>query len=124
MIRKWTEYESGPRTVMRDRVHVTLNPRGVILLNGKAYEMIGSPEAVVLLYDERYSVIGLNPATGNIRNAFPLAQKGNHSHRLIYGSGFCRRFGLNHKKTIVFKNVEVDQDGILQLDLHKATEVE
>lgn len=123
MVRQWTEFKAGPKKPTRDRLHVTLNARGVILLNLKAFEALGEPEAAVLLYDERSSVIGLQRATARIENAFPLAQKGKNAHRLIYATAFCRHFGIKVGATVVFPTADIDHDGILQLDLQTTTEV-
>lgn len=122
-MQEWTEYDAGPRSPSRDRLHVTLNPRGVILLNGRAYETMGCPEAAVLLYDERRSMIGLRPDRIGVRNAFPLSQKGKNAHRLIYASAFCRRFGIKVDKTVVFPTAGLNHDGIMVLDMHSTTEV-
>ena len=72
MSRKWTTYHGGPNQGERIRIRVTLNSRGVILLNKAAYECMGSPGAVELLFDEDEGVIGLKPKDLRHQNAFPL----------------------------------------------------
>ena len=119
MDRDWTEYETGPTVRRRDRMHVTVNARGVILLNHKAFETLGSPEAVRLLYDKRYSVIGICPSAVGSENSLALNSKGKTAHRLIYAIGFCRHFGLGFKETVAFPTPELDNNGILQLEVHK-----
>lgn len=62
MISHWEEFQAGPTQPMSERMHATLSPRNVILLNGNIHERLGSPESVVLLFDKVNSIIGINPA--------------------------------------------------------------
>ena len=123
MSRQWTVFTPTIGRVGRDRMHITVNARGVFLLNGKAFEALGSPEAAVLLYDERYSVIGVRPAPAHHENAIPFAKKGKNAHRLIYASAFFHRFGLKVPNTQAFYAPEIDGEGILELDLNKVADV-
>lgn len=94
MISHWEVFEAGPTPPVRERMHVTLNYKNVILLNGNVHEQMGSPEAVQLLFDKVNSVIGLNPVSANTPSAFRLKQKGGGTHRLIVASPFCRHYGI------------------------------
>lgn len=49
MIEQWTEFQGGPNRTDRDKPRVTLNNRGVMLLNRTAYDALGMPAAVKLL---------------------------------------------------------------------------
>ena len=119
---QWKEFGGSPRVLHRERMYVTLRPRGEIFLNGKAYERLGSPEAAVLLYDENTRTIGVRPADPELPNAFRFVRKGNEGRRKIYACSFCRHFKLKPEKTLAFHKVKID-DGVLLLDLESAVEV-
>ena len=121
MIEEWEEFEAGPTPPRSERIHVTLNKRNVILLNGNIHEKLGSPEAVIFLFDKVNSIIGINPASPNMSNAFPVKQKGRGRHRLIRATPFCKKYGIMLDGTMAFLNPEIDDDGVLRLDLKATT---
>ena len=45
MIERWTEFQGGPARARGDGPRVTLNGRGVMLLNRHAYGALGMPAA-------------------------------------------------------------------------------
>ena len=48
MTERWMEFQGGPMRGDRDKARVTLNSRGVMLLNKTAFEALGEPAAVKL----------------------------------------------------------------------------
>lgn len=82
---------------------------------------MGSPEAVVLLFDKVNSVIGVNPAPASLPNAFRIKQKGRGRHRIIHASPFCRHYGIKVDKTTAFLNPEIDEEGVVRLDLKETS---
>ncbi len=123
MINHWEEYQAGPTQPLDHRIHVTLNPRNVILLNGNLHAQLGSPEAVVLLFDKLNSIIGIRPDMAARSNAFPVKQKGRGRHRLIRATPFCQHYGIKVDRTTAFPTAEIDPDGVLRLDLKTTTEI-
>ena len=104
-------------------MHVTLSPRGVILINRKLFEAMGSPEAALLLYDERLQTIGVQPAARGDGYSFRVKHKENTSHRTIYTWPFCKSYKIFPQRTLFFTQPELDHNGVLVLDMHKAEEV-
>jgi hypothetical protein len=123
MIRHWDEFYGGPNVHSDDKLHISLSNKGNILLNNRAFETLGSPEAAVLLYDRRNSTIGVRPAPAGTAHAFPLCRKSNVKHRLIRAMPFCRHHQLIVKRTVAFPEAEIDDDGTMLLDLHTAMEI-
>lgn len=121
MIIHWEEFSAGPTKPREERMHVTLSRRNVILLNGNVHERLGCPEAVLLLFDKVNSVIGLNPVSPSRANAFPIRAKGRGRHRLIWAAPFCKHFGIKVDGTTVFLDPEIDEDGVLRLNLRATT---
>jgi hypothetical protein len=119
--RHWEEFPVGPqgRNGGGGGLWVTLSRKGEIMVGAKAFEQLGRPEAAVLLYDRRNKVIGLAPAPGDAENGFPLHAKPNGRHRLIRANIFCRHHGIRVQRTTAFGNVEMDEDGVMLLDLKR-----
>jgi len=107
----------------RDQVRVTLNPKGMFLLNQKAYEAMNTPGAVVLLFDENNNVAGLKPTDPRRKNAFPVKPKDKYNNRMIHASPFCRHFKIKTDRTVLFNDVDLDDEGVLVLELKKTTAI-
>ena len=75
MSERWVEFQGGPSRPNREEARVTLNNRGVLLLNRHAYEAFGQPAAVKLSYEEGRRCIGVTPHDPRHTNAFPVKQK-------------------------------------------------
>lgn len=123
MIRHWEEYEDGPTQPIAERLHATINYKGTILLNGNLHEKLGLPKAVKLVFDRKNSVIGVIAVPETRENAFPVTAQRTGRHRLIRASPFCRKFGIRISSTNIFRKPEIDEDGILQLDLNSTTPI-
>ena len=118
MIEHWTEFQGGPNRADKDKARVTLNNRGVMLLNKTAYEALGMPAAVKLLYDEDRRVIALKPEDIRRSNAFPVKQKDKYYNRTIHVTPFCRHFGIDIRRTVLFNEIDIDREGMMRLELN------
>ena len=123
MIKHWSEFQGSPNRVEKDVARVTLNQRGVLLLNSLAYEAMEAPAAVTLLFDENNKVIGLRPADIRHQNSFPVKQKDKWHNRTIHASPFCKHFKINVERTVLFNEVDVDNEGVMKLDLTRTTSI-
>lgn len=121
MARHWEKFTAGPTITSRDRVHVTLNGKGLFQFNRKAYELLGSPKAAVLFFERSTSTIGISPAHTQIREAFPF--RASSSCFTVSGRPFCRHFGIDVEGTEAFADPELDPQGVLQLDLRTTRRV-
>ncbi|MBK8465181.1 MAG: hypothetical protein IPL32_05065 [Chloracidobacterium sp.] len=88
-------------------------------MNKVAYEGLGSPAAVKLMYEENRRVIGLKPGDPQHTNSFPVKQKGKHNLRTVHMSPFCRNFGFDIRRTVLFHAIEIDREGMMRLELNK-----
>lgn len=96
----------------------TIQKRGLISLNRAAFGMIGSPDAVELLWDADRQVVGLRPSSPSNPNAYPARPQSQGSSKgpiLIAGSLFTRYIGLD--TTEARRWVPSVEDGVLCLDL-------
>ena len=97
-----------------------MNRKGAIVMNRATHERLGSPQAFNLLFDGVNSCIGLKPAWLQMRNAYPAYLSGRHGGRRVNAYKLMREFGIRIPDTLEFDNADIDQDGILILDLRTA----
>jgi hypothetical protein len=99
---------------------VTIQKRGLLSINRAAYELIGKPEGVELLWDAENRIIALRPAPLSNQNAYPVRAQGTHADRgpwLIAGTLFTQFIGLDTTAARRWSpNVE---DGLLLIDISK-----
>ena len=119
MSERWTEFEGRPNKRNTDEPRVTLNKRGVILLNRVAYDALGMPAAVKLSYEEDRRIIGLKPEDERKSNAFPVKQKDKWFNRTIFAHPFCRHFGIDIRRTVLFNEIDIDREGMMRLELNR-----
>ena len=116
MERKWKEFaDSPPRSF--NGLYVSVNSIGVIVLNRRTFDALGSPQAVLLLYDEDRLTIGLRPVSPIMPNAFPLVKRGGSGNRIVRALAFLKAHQISLGYTVRFLNAEIE-DGILILDLN------
>ena len=117
MARVWEKFTGGPVERSRDRLHITLDKKGVFLFNRKVFEALGSPQAVVFYFEKDTNVIGISSAHPKLREAFPVKVKADGSNWIVNAIPFCRHFGIKPDGTEAFVDPDVDAQEILQLDL-------
>jgi len=115
MIKYWEKFNGGPTPPPDKRVHVTLSAKGVILFNRNAFKLLGSPRAACLYFNKADSKIGVSSAHPQYAGAFPVRDKGHYF--LINAIPFCRHYGIRVDRTQQFVRPDIDNDGILHLDL-------
>jgi len=95
---------------------VTIQKGGHFSLNKAAYEAVGAPDTMELLYDRDEKLIGFQPAAPTSPRAYPVKMLGaNATGRLVAGQAFCKYYDIDAS---VARRYEVRMsDGILVLDL-------
>lgn len=102
---------------------VTIQKGGHFSLNRAAYEILGTPEAVELLYDRENELIGFQPASPKSPRAYPVKTLGtNATGRLIAGRAFCKYYDIDATVARRFE-VEMHDGGILVIDLKSESNV-
>lgn len=116
MPRNWIEFDDGPIKAVEGESYASMNKEGEILVNAHAYDEMGCPEAVVLLFEPDTDTIGLKPASRLTPNAFNLTPKGRSGHRRIWATAFAKRNDIRLDTTVRFRTPAVE-DGIFVLSL-------
>jgi hypothetical protein len=97
---------------------LTIQRKGVFSLNRAAFELMGEPEAVELLYDPDSKLIGLRKSDPEVHHAYvvrSLGGRGGDSTFLISGMAFTNYYGID-TSTTTRRTPSVDGD-ILIVDL-------
>jgi hypothetical protein len=96
--------------------YVTIQRKGPFSFNRAAYELLGKPEAVELLYDREQERVGFRPTSPERPQAFPMRPMGKNSATfMVAGQAFSRHYGLD---TSIARRYPVRlEDDILVLDL-------
>jgi hypothetical protein len=97
-----------------------MNGKGVIVINRAAHERLGSPDAFLVLYDAPNNTIGLKPTRPAMRNAYPAGVAGRHGGRRVNAYRLMTEHGIRVDQTLYFPEAEIDEDGILVLNLRTA----
>ncbi len=115
-------WEECPREAAESRwaaLYATLNAEGDIVISAFTHKTLGAPDSYLLLFDRERSVIGLRPARSAVeRNAYPARDRGRHGGKRIRGYRMCREFGIRVERTVRFHRCQLDNDGVLILDLN------
>lgn len=123
MIDQWEEFTAGPSKPPHERLHVSLNHKGQFLLNKNVLDALGNPEVVTLAFAKRTSRIGIRPANTVTPHAFAVRRRSFAHSRMIQASPFCRHHGIKVTGTVAFHRVQIDNDGMLILDLANISRV-
>jgi hypothetical protein len=116
----WEEYRgAGSRNPLAPRV--TIIRYSQIHLNRAAYELLGCPAQVLLLYDARHRRIGLRAAPEASPYSHRVKQQtATRSTYAVLGSRpFIRHYGLECGRLIEFSHIQMEDD-IMMLDLDQA----
>lgn len=120
MSERWVEFEGRPHGNRSDEPRVTLSNRDVLTMNKAAYEALGSPAAVTLMYEEDKRMIGIKPGDTRRSNSFPVKQCSGKTakSRKIHLHPFCHHCGIKTRQTVLFNDVDFDNAGMMRLDLN------
>jgi hypothetical protein len=120
MKRDWKQIPRGGKRAQWAGIYVTMNGKGTIVLNRAADERMGSPAAYHLLYDIPNNTIGLKPTAASMRDAYPAMKSGRHGGKKVNAYRLLTECSLVIKETLEFPDAEIDEDGILILNLRTA----
>ena len=100
MDRDFETFLGGPNEAISKRLHVTISPAHLILLNRNMYFELGRPEAVRLAFSRVRDTIAIEPASPRLNETFPVIATG-LSFR-INAAPFCRHFNIRVDTTLKF----------------------
>ena len=117
---EWAVVPRGDVHPSDTRVYSSMNRKGEIVLNGTTYKRTGEPAAFLLMYNQPNSLIALKPTAAAMKNAYPARKHGRRNGRVIRAFRLLQDNNIKLPDTIEFRDAEIDQDGVLILDLRTA----
>lgn len=94
----------------------TLQKRGILSINQSAYDLIGSPESVELLFDADDRVIGLRGVDEDVPHGYGVRRSKSSGPVLVACSAFTQYYGIATDTSRRY--VPFERDGILCIDLN------
>ena len=119
--RDFEKFNGGPTLATQNRMHVTMSALGVIYLNQNTYRILGKPAAVSLYYSREQDTIAIEPANPRLPQSFPVKPCQN-AYRILAGP-FLGHFKIRTAETIRFVRPDIDDQGVLMLDLRATVNV-
>ena len=117
----WIKFTGGPFEPFGERTYVSITGNGRILLNRRAYELIGNPKRIQLYFKPESGFIGISAAHERLGTAFPVRQY--NGSAVAHCSTFVRHFGISLKGTHKFVDVDLSSEGYLRLNLANTIQV-
>jgi len=113
-MRDWEVYDRKAKPRVTEP-HVTLQASGTFSMNAAAYEALGSPDAVDLMYSRSDKVVGFRPSEPGAPHSYPIKPQQNARTFQTGGKAFCTYFGIptGQARRFAAKMVE----GVLEVDL-------
>ena len=119
--RKWEKFRGGPKASSKEEVRVTINAKGLIYFNARAYQAIGRPKAVALYYSREDDSIAIEPAYERFAENFQVVRK--KTGWAIHASTFCRHYKIRVPDTERFLRPDLTNEGQLILNLRETVNV-
>lgn len=120
--RKWEKFRGGPAgKPSAGAVRITINRKGLIYLNAKAYQVLGRPKAVAIYYSREDDAIALETAYERFVEHFLVIKKQNGW--AIHASTFCRHHKIRIPNTERFIRPDLTTEGQLILNLKETVTV-
>ena len=121
---RWTVYEGRPNGKRAaNGLRVTLGYGRTFYLNHAAFEALGKPEAVELLFDNERDVIGIRGSDPRRENAFPVKPHSSGRYKRISAVPFCAEWNIRVRETLLFHGAYIGPHGVLELPLAKVVRV-
>ena len=113
----WDIFGGGQSIPSNQRLSVSINAKYVLTLNRYTRRILGEPEAVMVMFNKRESVIGLSPTHAGDADAFEVKPKGGGQNYVIHITPFCRHHDILIEATERFAKPALTREGYLALDL-------
>ncbi len=109
--REFERFHGGPNEPASKRLHVTISPAKLILLNRNVYHLMGKPAAVYLNFSRTRDIIAIEPGSPHSCESFPVI-KNAHNWR-INAAPFCRNFNIDIDTQLKFIRPEIEGDALM-----------
>ncbi len=118
------EFDRPAATMRSTQPTISIRTRGTLGINKAAYEALGKPKAVKLLYGAEERVVGFRPTHEGSPNAYLVSETKPNGGYEVAGAAFFKFYGIAYDRTRRY--VAQMQDGVLvfYLDRHQENHTE
>jgi hypothetical protein len=95
----WKDFDHAGVSKTDTRPMFSLQVSGALQFNKAAFEMLGRPEALRLMYDDQHNLIGFRPAKVGERSAYVVRKADNAERYGISAKAFTNYFGIPLSET-------------------------
>ncbi|MHA3701558.1 hypothetical protein ACXR2U_05195 [Jatrophihabitans sp. YIM 134969] len=102
---------------MTSQPFVTVQKRGMLSINVPAYQLLGSPATVELMYDPVRRIVGVRAVDSAADHAYPVRSLSGREDGpfVVSATAFLKHFGIT--QPVSRRWVATVSDGVLQVDL-------
>jgi hypothetical protein len=115
--REYERFRGGAAKPSSQRLHITLNNKGIIYLNKNAHRLMGRPEAVYIYFSRDKDELALESTSPRLADAFPVKTTLKAHGYVIHANPVTKHFGIRLDGTNRFIDPTLDPHGILHLKL-------
>jgi len=123
MATQWEIFRGGQTVPSNERLSVSINAQSVLTLNRYTREILGKPDALLVMFDKRERVIGLSPTHGKDPDGFEIKPKNGGQNYIVHIAPFCRYHNILIEATERFAMPGLTREGYLTLDLKNTINV-
>ena len=120
---QWDIFRGGQTVPSNERLSVSINAKNVLTLNRYTREILGRPEAVLIMFNKRDMMIGLSSTHAGDPDSFEVKPKGGGANYVIHIAPFCRHHNIFIERTERFAQPGLTKEGYLTLDLKRTINV-
>lgn len=122
MIKQWELFEKVSAGRVARNMRVSLNERGSISLNQKAFDELKEPVEAELYFDKINKLIGIKPVLEHTAYSYPVRKQGENRSYIIRAMSFLTYYNIKITGTVLFISPTVE-DGMLVLDMNNTKAV-
>ena len=121
MKREWVKCKIDTTRARWAGYHVTMTPRGEIYMNANTLKAMDAGEHFLLLYDPLNKTIGVKPVNSLEPDSQGSSGRGKRHGRFVRAYRLLQQCGISIDRTVRFLRPEIDEEGVLILDLRNTT---
>jgi hypothetical protein len=113
----WEIFTDRAGRASAGEVFVTQQRRGLLTISPAAYEGLGSPVAVELLFNPVRHAMGLRKVDPKAAHAYPLRRQAKAASSYVSAVAFFRRHGIKLDIPAAIRRPASLEDGVLVIEL-------
>lgn len=119
-MRKWTTFKPSQSRYRRSGVRVMLNKRKELIFSEEAFDRLGKPEAVKLMFDVGYCLIGVKAEDPTDPDSVKMQHVSGKRVKKVGAGGFCSIFNIHPVESCTFTDITIEE-GVMVLDFKSVT---